>query len=145
MYLPEVPLSEIETLQCLRGFRAERAERAERQLRKALAAQQALSVRIEQARVQVEQSRLQEARQRAELLGRHRGRAVSLQTLTGWGEAERKACAETVREEQRLQLLFDQQRREVIDVERARKHASQCRRAVEKLRELSVLWGQKGL
>lgn len=142
MYLPEVPLSEIETLQCLRGFRAERAER---QLRKALAAQQALSVRIEQARVQVEQNRLQEARQRAELLGRHRGRAVSLQTLTGWGEAERKACAETVREEQRLQLLFDQQRREVIDVERARKHASQCRRAVEKLRELSVLWGQKGL
>lgn len=142
MYLPEVPLSEIETLQCLRGFRAERAER---QLRKALAALQALSVRIEQARVQVEQTRLQEARQRAELLGRHRGRAVSLQTLTGWGEAERKACAETVREEQRLQLLFDQQRREVIDVERARKHASQCRRAVEKLRELSVLWGQKGL
>lgn len=142
MYLPEVPLSEIETLQCLRGFRAERAER---QLRKALAALQALSVRIEQARVQVEQTRLQEARQRAELLGRHRGRAVSLQTLTGWGEAERKACAETVREEQRLQLLFDQQRREVIDVERARKPASQCRRAVEKLRELSVQWGQKVL
>ena len=142
MYLPEVPLSEIETLQCLREYRAERAEG---QLRKALAARQALSVRIEQARVQVEQSRLQEARQRAELLGRHRGRAVSLQTLTGWGEAERKACAETVREEQRLQLLFDQQRREVIDVERARKHASQCRRAVEKLRELSVQWGQKVL
>ena len=142
MYLPEVPQCEIEALQCLRGYRAERAER---QLRKALVAQRALSVRIEQARVLVEQTRLQEARQRAELLGRHRGRAVSLQTLTGWGEAERKACAETVREEQRLQLLFDQQRREVIDVERARKHASQYRRAVEKLRELSALWGQEGL
>ena len=142
MYLPEVPQCETEALQCLRGYRAERAER---QLRKALVAQRALDVRIEQARMQVEQTRQQEARQRTELLGRHQGQFVSLQTLTSWGETERKACAETAREEQRLQLLFDQQRREVMDVEHARKHASQCQRGVEKLRALSELWEQKGL
>ena len=137
MSLPEESRYEMQALQCLR---VHRAQRAERRLRQALVALRALQARIEQARMQVEQTRQQEARQRAELLCRHQGQVVSLQTLIGWNEAQRKACADTDSEEQRLQLLLDQQHRDVIGIENARKHASQCQRAVEKLRELSVPW-----
>lgn len=142
MSLPEMPHSDLKALQGLRGYRAERAER---RLQKALVAQRAQEVRIEQTRAQLEQACQHEARQQAELLSQHQGQVISLHTLTSWSEAERNASAEVAREQQRLHLLLEQQQRDAIEVEHARKHALQCLRDIEKLRELSALWGQEGL
>lgn len=135
-------LIEIAALQHLRRYRAERAERA---LHSAQQAQRALGIRIEQSRDMVEQARRHEAQQRDELLGRYRGQVVSPRVLTSWSEQERKVCVATAREEGVLQTLFEQQRQQTVQLEIARKQASECQRQVEKLRELSALLAEQGV
>lgn len=83
MSLSDDALLATQALQRLRGLRADRADRL---LHKALLEQRGLNLRIEQARTAVEQARLHESRQRAALLNRYQGQAVSRQMLSGWDE-----------------------------------------------------------
>lgn len=136
MSLPDGITADIEALKRLRGHRADRAAR---QLHTAQVAQRALNLRIEQAHQDVEHARVHEAQQCKALLNRYQGQVLSLRSLTGWGEEERKVSAATVHKEGALRLLFEQRQREEEDRQRIRLHASTCLRQVEKLRELSVL------
>lgn len=71
-------LSELDTLRRLRRHRADRAERA---LGEAKRAQAALLAQVEQARGALAQTRLDEARQSAELARQHQGQVLSMQAL----------------------------------------------------------------
>ena len=141
MSLSDDSLLATQALQHLRGYRADRAERL---LHNALLEQQALSLRIEQTRTAVEQARQHESRQRTALLNRYQGQAVSRQMLSGWDEALRKGAAQTAAQAGALQSLLEQQCRGAANVERARKHASERQRQVEKLHELSTLLAEEG-
>ena len=133
-------LSEIETLRRLRRHRADRAERA---LREAKRQQRALQASIEKARIDLEHTRQQESQQCADLLSQHQGQVVSFQALKSWAAEERTLCAETQREEVRLQGLQGQQATHVATVDTAQKQVSECLRQVEKLQELSTLLVQE--
>lgn len=130
-----------QALQRLRGLRADRADRL---LHKALLEQRGLNLRIEQARTAVEQARLHESRQRAALLNRYQGQAVSRQMLSGWDEALRKGAAHTAQQVDAWQSLLEQQSHADATVERARKQASECQRQVEKFREMLLLLAEEG-
>ena len=84
MSLSEVLSGEIDTLRRLRRYRADRAERA---LREAKRAQQALVAHIQQAQATLEQTRLEEARQCAQLLSEHQGQVVTFKALKKIGRA----------------------------------------------------------
>lgn len=71
-------LGEIETLRRLRRHRADRAERA---LREAKRTQQALLANIRQAKDTLEQTRLDEAAQSAQMLSEHQGQVLTFQAL----------------------------------------------------------------
>jgi hypothetical protein len=133
-------LSEIETLRRLRRHRADRAERA---LGEAKRRQRALQTHIAQAQDDLEQTRLQESRQSADLLNQHQGQVVSFQALKAWGTKERTLSAQTQREEGRLLALQRQREDQVVEVDSAQKRASQCLREVEKLQELSILLAEE--
>ena len=77
----EVLPAEIDTLRRLRRHRADRAERA---LREAKRAQQALVAHIREAQEILEQTRLEEARQCAQLLSQHQGQVVTFKALKNW-------------------------------------------------------------
>ncbi|WP_300729757.1 type III secretion protein [Pseudomonas sp.] len=128
--------ADIEALKRLRGHRADRVTR---QLHTAQTAQRALTVRIEQACQDVEQARVDEARQRKALLNRYQGQVLSPRTLAGWSEEERAVSAATARQEGTLQALFEQRQRKEQELQQIRQNASQCLRQVEKLREVAVL------
>lgn len=133
-------LSELETLRRLRRHRADRAERT---LREAKRQQQSLLARIDKARLTLEQTRQQQTVQSAQLLNEHQGLVVSLQALKAWGAKEHTLSADTRREEGRLQALHGQEEAQVIEVQIAQQHVSQCLRQVEKLQELSNLLAQE--
>ncbi len=130
---------EIETLRRLRRHRADRAERA---LREATRARQTLLVHIEQALASLEQARLEEARQSAQLLSQHQGQVLTLKDLKTWGQQELSLSASTRRDEGQLQTLYGQREEKEIQIGSARKHATECLRQVEKLQELSNLLAQ---
>ena len=135
-------LCETRALERLRGHRAERAERV---LQKVLSEQRALSLCVEQARMDVEQARDHENSQQIVLLNRYRGQVVSFQVLSGWNEALHKVSAHTAEQQNILQSLLERQRHEAVSVERARKHVAESQRQVEKLRELSLLLAEEGV
>ncbi|PQZ86637.1 MULTISPECIES: YscO family type III secretion system apparatus protein [Pseudomonas] len=136
MSLSEGLLGEIEILRRLRRHRADRAERA---LREAKRAQQTLFADIRQAEDALEQSRQEEVRQSADLLGQHTGQVLSLKELKSWGSKERALSASTQREAGQLQTLQGQQEEKQRHVGRAQKDVTACLRQVEKLQELSQL------
>ena len=129
-------LSEVDTLRRLRRHRADRAERA---LREAKRHQQALLAQIQQAQEALEQTRLLEIQQTAELLDKHQGQVLSLSQLKSWSTQERSLSAGTRREEGQLHELHGQREQQVVHIASAQKQVSQCLRQVEKLQELSVL------
>lgn len=133
-------LSELDTLRRLSRHRADRAERA---LGEAKRAQAALLAQVEQARGALAQTRLDEARQSAELARQHQGQVLSMQALKAWGTQERTLLAGTVREEGQLQVLCTQQTDQLPQIEEAQKHVSQCLRDVEKLKELCALLAEE--
>lgn len=133
-------LSEIDTLRRLRKHRADRAERA---LRAAKRQQQALLQQIQQAQDVLEQTRLEEARKTAELLGQHQGQVISFKDLKSWNVQERTLSADTQREEGQLHLLHGQREEQSTHIDSAQKHVTECLREVEKLQELSVLLAQE--
>ncbi|WP_010177049.1 type III secretion system stalk subunit SctO [Pseudomonas sp. PAMC 25886] len=133
-------LSEIDTLRRLRKHRADRAERA---LRAAKRQQQALLVQIGQAAEALEQTRLDEARKTAELLGKHQGQVISFGELKSWNTEERTLSADTRREEGQLHDLHGQRDEQLTHIDSAQKHVTQCLREVEKLQELSLLLVQE--
>jgi hypothetical protein len=133
-------LSEIDTLRRLRKHRADRAERA---LRAAKRQQQALLVQIGQAAEALEQTRLDEARKTAELLGKHQGQVISFGDLKSWNTEERTLSADTRREEGQLHDLHGQRDEQLTHIDSAQKHVTQCLREVEKLQELSLLLVQE--
>ncbi|PRA26376.1 type III secretion protein [Pseudomonas poae] len=133
-------LSELETL---RGLRRHRADRAERTLREAKRQQQTLLTHIEQTQGALQYKRQQQAEQSAQLLSEHQGQIVTLQTLQSWSAKERRLCADTRSEEDRLLTLHKQKDAQLIDVQNAQKQVSQCLRQVEKLQELSTLLAEE--
>lgn len=133
-------LSEIETLRRLRRHRADRAERA---LREAKRTQQALLANILQAQGVLEQVRLEEAQQSAQLLNEHQGQVLTLKALKSWSAQEQTLSVSTRREEGQLHELKDQSKQQEIEVGSAQKQVSVCLRQVEKLQELSILLAQE--
>ncbi|MFO2462320.1 type III secretion protein [Pseudomonas sp. 15FMM2] len=133
-------LSEIETLRRLRRHRADRAERT---LREAKRAQRALQDQVQQAHAALEQTRQQQAQKTAELVSKHQGQVVSLKDLNAWGNQERSLLAGTAREEGQLRGLYQQQERQVTQVDTAQRQVTQCLREVEKLKELAQLLAQE--
>ncbi|MBK5435845.1 YscO family type III secretion system apparatus protein [Pseudomonas sp. TH32] len=133
-------LSEIDTLRRLRKHRADRAERA---LSAAKRQQQALLVQIRQAAEALEQTRLDEARKSAELLGKHQGQVISFGDIKSWNTEERTLSADTRREEGQLHDLHGQRDEQLTHIDSAQKHVTQCLREVEKLQELSLLLVQE--
>ncbi|NWD25885.1 YscO family type III secretion system apparatus protein [Pseudomonas yamanorum] len=133
-------LSEIDTLRRLRKHRADRAERA---LRAAKRQQQALLLEIQQAGDALEQTRLDEARKTAELLGKHQGQVISFRDIKSWNAEERTLSADTRREEGQLRELHGQRDEQLTHVDSAQKQVTQCLREVEKLQELSILLAQE--
>ncbi|MBA1294253.1 YscO family type III secretion system apparatus protein [Pseudomonas lurida] len=136
----DVLLGEVDTLRRLRRHRADRAERA---LREAKRARQALLAHIQQAEEALEQTRLEETRQSAQLLSQHQGRMLSLQDLKSWGAQERSLSASTRRNQGQLAQLQGQQDDRESRVGQAQKHVTECLRQVEKLQELSRLLAQE--
>lgn len=136
----DVLLGEIETLRRLRRHRADRAERA---LREAKRARQTLLTHIQQAQETLEQTRLEEARQSADLLSRHQGQVLSVQDLKSWGRQEHSLSASTRRDEGQLQKLQGQREEKEFHIDNAQKHATECLRQMEKLQELSQLLVQE--
>ena len=136
----EVLTGEIDTLRRLRRHRADRAERA---LREAKRAQQALVAHIREAQEVLEQTRLEEARQCAELLSLHQGQVVTFKALKNWSAKERQLSAGTRREEGQLLQLQEQQQERAARVGQAQKHVTLCLRQVEKIQELSELLRQE--
>ncbi|MBK3508710.1 MULTISPECIES: YscO family type III secretion system apparatus protein [Pseudomonas] len=133
-------LSELETLRRLRKHRADRAERA---LGEAKRHQRALQLHVEQAQQRLEDTRLQEAEEAAQLLSKHQGHVLSFQELKSWNTQERSLSASTQREEAQLQALQGQQEQQVVHIDSMQKQASQYLREVEKLSELSQLLVQE--
>ncbi|MFC6336510.1 YscO family type III secretion system apparatus protein [Pseudomonas sp. CCM 7891] len=133
-------LSEIDTLRRLRKHRADRAERA---LRAAKKQQQALLLQIQQAQDALEQTRLDETRKTAELLGKHQGQVISFQDLKSWNAQERTLSADTRREEGQLHELHSQREEQSTHIDSAQKQVTQRLREVEKLQELSLLLVQE--
>ncbi|MDY7530910.1 YscO family type III secretion system apparatus protein [Pseudomonas sp. Bout1] len=129
-------LSEIDTLRRLRKHRADRAERA---LHAARRQQQALLVQIQQAGDALEQTRQDEARKIAELLGKHQGQVISFRDLTSWNTEERTLSADTRREEGQLKSLHGQRDEQLTHIDSAQRRVTQALREVEKLQELSLL------
>lgn len=137
---PDVLLDEIETLRRLRRHRADRAERA---LREARRTQQALLVNIRQAQETLEQTRLIEAEQTAQLLSEHQGQVLTFQALKAWSAQERTLSASTQREQGQLHELQGRREQQEIEIGSAQKHVTLCLRQVEKLQELSILLAQE--
>jgi len=137
---PDMLLGEIETLRRLRRHRADRAERA---LREAKRTQQALQASIHQAQHALEQTRLEEAEQSAQLLSEHQGQVLTFQAIKAWGAQERTLSASTRREEGQLNELQDQRAQQEIEIGSAQKQVTLCLRQVEKLQELSGLLAQE--
>ncbi|MGY2400410.1 type III secretion system stalk subunit SctO [Pseudomonas sp. SDO5271_S396] len=133
-------LHEVETLRRLRRHRADRAERA---LHEARRAQQTLQANIRQAEAALAQTREEEARQSAQLLGRHQGQVLDLKALKTWGSEERSLSANTQREEGQLQGLQRQRETKDMHVNAAQRKVTECLRQVEKLQELSLLLAQE--
>ena len=133
-------LGEIETLRRLRRHRADRAERA---LREAKRTQQALLANIRQAEGTLEQTRLDEAEQSAQLLSEHQGQVLTFQALKSWGTQEQTLSATTRREEGQLQTLQGQRQQQEIEIGSAQKQVTLCLRQVEKLKELSILLAEE--
>ena len=133
-------LGEIETLRRLRRHRADRAERA---LREAKRTQQTLLATIRQAQDTLEQTRLEEAQQSAQLLNEHQGQVLTFQALKSWGVQEQTLTASTRREEGQLQALHGQREQQDIEIGSAQKQVTLCLRQVEKLQELSILLAQE--
>ncbi|WLH69199.1 YscO family type III secretion system apparatus protein [Pseudomonas sp. FP2309] len=133
-------LSELETLRRLRKHRADRAERV---LGEAKRHQRALQLQVEQAQQVLEQTRLQEAQQGAQLLSKHQGQVISFQELKSWNTQERSLSASTLREEAQVRGLHGQQEQQVARVDTAQKQVTQRLREVEKLLELSRLVQQE--
>lgn len=133
-------LSEIETLRRLRRHRADRAERA---LREAQRTQQALLASIRQAQDTLEQTRLEEAEQSAQLLSEHQGQVLTFKALKSWSVQEQTLSASTQREEGQLHALQGQREQQEIEIGSARKQVTACLRQVEKLQELSILLAQE--
>ncbi|WP_282396253.1 YscO family type III secretion system apparatus protein [Pseudomonas sp. PS01298] len=136
----DVLQADVETLRRLRRHRADRAERA---LREAKRAQQALLAHIQQAQDALEHTRLEEARQSAELFSRHQGQVMTLKALKSWGAQERSLSASTRREMGQLEALRGQQDDKQSRVGTAQKQVTECLRQVEKLQELSLLLAQE--
>ena len=136
----EVLPGEIDTLRRLRRHRADRAERA---LREAKRAQQALVAHIREAQEILEQTRLEEARQCAQLLSQHQGQVVTFKALKNWSAKERQLSAGTRREEGQLLQLKERQQEQAAQVDHAQKHVTLCLRQVEKIQELSKLLTQE--
>ncbi len=136
MSLSDVFASEIDTLRRLRRHRADRAERA---LREAKKAQQALVANIRQAQEALEQTRLDAARQSAQLLSEHQGQVVTYKALKTWSAKEQNLSAGTRREESQLQALHGQSEQQAVRVGSAQKQVTLCLRQVEKIQELSNL------
>ncbi|KTC24646.1 type III secretion protein [Pseudomonas marginalis ICMP 9505] len=133
-------LSELETLRRLRKHRADRAERA---LGEAKRHQRALQLQVEQAQQALEQTRLQEAQEGAQLLSQHQGQVISFKQLNSWNTQERSLCASTQREEAQLHELHGQQEQQVIHIDGVQRQVTQRLREVEKLLELSRLLVQE--
>ena len=142
MSLSEVLSGEIDTLRRLRRYRADRAERA---LREAKRAQQALVAHIQQAQATLEQTRLEEARQCAQLLSEHQGQVVTFKALKTWSAKEHDLSAGTRREESQLKDLQGQREEQAVQVGSAQKQVTLCLRQVEKIQELSHLLTQEPL
>lgn len=138
----ELLSGEIETLRRLRRYRADRAERA---LREAKRAQQALVAHVQQIQQALENTRLEEARQSAQLLNDHQGQVVTFQALKSWNRQEQSLSASTRREEGQLRDLQGQQDEQAVEVGMAQKHVTVCLRQVEKLQELANLLTQEPL
>lgn len=133
-------LSELETLRRLRKHRADRAERA---LSEAKRHQRALQLQVEQAQQVLEQTRLQEAQEGAQLLSKHQGQVLSFQELKSWSTQERSLSASTQREEVQLHELHGQREQHVAHVDSMQMQATRYLREVEKLSELSQLLVQE--
>lgn len=133
-------LSDIETLRRLRRHRADRAERA---LREAKRTQQALLASIRQAQDALEQTRLEEAEQSAQLLTEHQGQVLTFQALKAWSAQEQTLSASTRREEGQLNELQDRREQQESAIGSAQKQVTVCLRQVEKLQELSILLAQE--
>ncbi|CAM3194773.1 MULTISPECIES: type III secretion system stalk subunit SctO [Pseudomonas] len=133
-------LGEIETLRRLRRHRADRAERA---LREAKRTQQALLANIRQAKDTLEQTRLDEAAQSAQMLSEHQGQVLTFQALKAWSAQEQTLSASTRREEGQLHELQGQRERQEIEIGSAQKQVTLSLRQVEKLQELSILLAQE--
>ncbi|MFL1500644.1 YscO family type III secretion system apparatus protein [Pseudomonas sp. O64] len=133
-------LSELETLRRLRKHRADRAERA---LGEAKRQQRALQLQVEQAQQALEQTRVQEAQETAQLLSKHQGQVLSFRELKSWSAQERTLSASTQREEAQLHELHGQRKQQVVHVDSMQIQATRYLREVEKLSELSQLLVQE--
>ena len=133
-------LSELETLRRLRKHRADRAERA---LGEAKRHQRALQLQVEQAQQALEQTRVQEAQESAQLLSKHQGQVLSFKELKSWSSQERTLSASTQREEAQLHELHGQREQQVVHVDSMQIQATRYLREVEKLSELSQLLVQE--
>ena len=127
---------EVETLRRLRRHRADRVERA---LSAAQRAQRTLLEQIAQAQQALENTRLEEARQCAQLLSQHQGQVMTFKALKDWSAQERNLSAGTQREEDQLHALHEQKAQQAEHISSVQKQVSQCLREVEKLQELASL------
>ncbi|AVE07024.1 type III secretion system stalk subunit SctO [Pseudomonas sp. R11F] len=127
---------EVETLRRLRRHRADRVERA---LSAAQRAQRTLLEQIAQAQQALEHTRLEEARQCAQLLSQHQGQVMTFKALKDWSAQERNLSAGTQREEDQLHALHEQKAQQAEHISSVQKQVSQCLREVEKLQELASL------
>lgn len=129
-------IAEVETLRRLRRHRADRVERA---LSAAQRAQRTLLEQIAQAQQTLEHTRLEEARQCAQLFNQHQGQVMTFKALKDWSAQERNLSAGTLREEGQLQALHEQKTQQAVHISSVQKQVTHCLREVEKLQELARL------